>query len=154
MLAASLQYVNFDKASGTLYPFENVFYPLTIGEGKYAFLSYMEQMENTGGLVADKDNPIMEELTQDRGKRDTVLAVMGSLSYPTTQDTSQPTSATAKVLPILAHEMALDSMAENAEPKNHAATAYTSPFDTTEGQEINEPLTTLPLDWSEGDRTP
>ena len=150
MLASSLRYVSFDKASGTLYPFENVFYPLTIGEGKYAFLSYIEQMENTGGLVTD--SPTAEEMTQDRGKRDGVLAVFNALSTPTEQPPIiPPTPANfAKILPTLAREMALDIMAEGDAKARDEAVFEASPLDPTiQGQDLGE---ALPLDWSEGDK--
>lgn len=50
-LEATLARIVFDRSSGESFSFEDLFYPLEIDEGKYAFQSYAEQMELARKLV-------------------------------------------------------------------------------------------------------
>lgn len=50
-LEHSLERITFDRSSGESFSFEELFYPLEIDEGKYAFQSYAEQMELARKLV-------------------------------------------------------------------------------------------------------
>ena len=50
-LEATLTRIVFDRSSGESFSFEDLFYPLEIDEGKYAFQSYAEQMELARKLV-------------------------------------------------------------------------------------------------------
>lgn len=45
LLDSSLEQITFDPTSGESFSFEELFYPLEIEEGKYAFQSYAEQMD-------------------------------------------------------------------------------------------------------------
>lgn len=51
-LETSLERISFDRSSGESFSFEEVFYPLEIEEGKYAFQSYAEQMELAHKLIS------------------------------------------------------------------------------------------------------
>ena len=44
-LENSLKLITFDRTSGESFRFEELFYPLLMDEGKYAFQSYTEQMD-------------------------------------------------------------------------------------------------------------
>lgn len=50
-LEATLARIVFDRSSGESFSFEDLFYPLEIDEGRYAFQSYAEQMELARKLV-------------------------------------------------------------------------------------------------------
>lgn len=45
VLESSLERISFDRSSGESFSFEDLFYPLEIAEGAYAFQSYAEQMD-------------------------------------------------------------------------------------------------------------
>lgn len=49
-LEHSLSQITFDRASGITYPFERLFYPLEIGEGRNAFQTYADQIKNAHWL--------------------------------------------------------------------------------------------------------
>lgn len=51
-LESSLERISFDRSSGESFSFEELFYPLEIDEGKYAFQSYAEQMELAHKLIS------------------------------------------------------------------------------------------------------
>ena len=51
-LEKSLERISFDRSSGESFSFEELFYPLEIDEGKYAFQSYAEQMELAHKLIS------------------------------------------------------------------------------------------------------
>lgn len=103
MLKESLRYVSFDRIDRTLFEFESIFYPLSVNEGKYAFLSYMEQMATAGAMPTDSELP--EELTHDRGKRDAILSLANSLREQTGET-------------IVNQVLATDTLPQSAERKN------------------------------------
>ena len=51
-LESSLERISFDRSSGESFSFEDLFYPLEIDEGRYAFQSYAEQMELAHKLIS------------------------------------------------------------------------------------------------------
>ena len=44
-LKHSLERIAFDRSSGETFPFEELFYPLEIDQGVYAFQSYAQQID-------------------------------------------------------------------------------------------------------------
>ncbi|MDD7732311.1 MAG: NACHT domain-containing protein, partial [Firmicutes bacterium] len=54
--------VSFDGAGGESYPFEDLFYPLVIGEGELAFQAYADQMEAAHQAKLNPPDPIKAEL--------------------------------------------------------------------------------------------
>ncbi len=78
MLETSLAKIRLDRIEQSQLPFDELFYPLTVDEGKYAFLSYMEQMGHTAELTEDEQED--EEITHDRGKREAIISVLAGIS--------------------------------------------------------------------------
>lgn len=67
-LASSLDGVCFDKLSGERFSFEKLFFPVKIDEGKYAFQSYVKQMELAHSLIQKPSNivPLMDRIDELR----------------------------------------------------------------------------------------
>lgn len=99
-LEASLARIVFDRSSGESFSFEDLFYPLEIDEGKYAFQSYAEQMELARKLVGSNlissnalGMSILEKIQQyQRRNNSPTLTPAHSASQTSAQVTKQDDS--------------------------------------------------------------
>ncbi|WP_304263455.1 NACHT domain-containing NTPase [Kallipyga massiliensis] len=70
--------IRFDGAGGESYPFEDLFYPLVIGEGELAFQAYADRMEAARQAKLNPPDPIKAEL--DRAIESVFEKLFGGLS--------------------------------------------------------------------------
>ena len=99
-LEHSLERITFERSSGESFSFEELFYPLEIDEGKYAFQSYAEQMELARKLVGSNlissnalSMSILEKIQQyQRRNNSPTLTPAHSASQTSAQVTKQDDS--------------------------------------------------------------